>query len=156
MARIPDADAVAPAVHEAVARHREPGALLPILHDLQDRLGCIPPAAIAPLASELNLSRADVYGVVTFYPDLHEQPRGARVVRLCQAEACQAVGARELAAHASARLGIPLGATTPDGHVSLDEVFCLGNCALGPSAQVDGVLHGRVDAARLDALVETP
>lgn len=134
----------------------ERGALLPILHAVQAELGYLDPAIEPVLADALNLSTAEVHGVITFYRDFRRTPPGRRTVRICRAEACQAVGAQRLAEHARARLGVGFGDTTPDGAVTLDEVFCLGNCALGPAVQVDGRLHGRVSPARLDALLGEP
>ncbi len=127
-----------------------PGALLPILHDLQAEFGCVPDAAVPVLAEALNLSRAEIHGVVTFYHDFRRTPPGRHVVKLCQAEACQAMGCRDLARHASDRLGVELGETTPDGRVTLEAVYCLGLCATAPSAMVDGRVIGRVTPARLD------
>ncbi|GAA5172970.1 formate dehydrogenase subunit gamma [Pseudonocardia eucalypti] len=141
-------------VRGIVAEHREErGALLPILHAVQAEFGHVDPAVVPVLAEELNLSVAEVHGVVTFYRDFRREPGGRTTVRICRAEACQAVGANELADHARDRLGVGFGETTADGAVSLDEVFCLGNCALGPAVQVGGRLHGRVGPARLDALL---
>jgi len=148
------AGGVADVVSAAVAAHRgEPGPLLAILHDVQRELGYLPREATALLAQEMNLSRADVHGVVTFYKDFRDTPPARRTVRICRAEACQARGARDLVAHAEQRLGVPVGAAAPDGSVELGQVFCFGNCALGPTVEVDGRLHGRVDAARFDELV---
>jgi len=148
------AGGLADVVSGAVAAHRgEPGPLLAILHDVQRELGYLPREATALLAQELNLSRADVHGVVTFYKDFRDTPPARRTVRICRAEACQARGARDLVAHAEQRLGVPVGAAAPDGSVELGQVFCFGNCALGPTVEVDGRLHGRVDAARFDELV---
>ncbi len=129
------------------------GPLLPILHAVQEELGCVPRDVIPVIADGLNLSIAEVHGVVTFYRDFRAAPAGATTVRVCRAEACQAVGAEELAGHAMDELGIGFGETTGDGRVSLDEVFCLGNCALGPAVMVGSRLHGRVTPARLDALL---
>jgi formate dehydrogenase subunit gamma len=141
-------------VREIVAAHQgEDGALLPILHDVQAEFGYVDPDTIPVIAHELNLSRADIYGVVTFYKDFTQEPPGRTTVRICRAEACQAVGSEALARHAEARLGVGFGETTADRDVSLESVYCLGNCALGPSVQVGARLHGRVDAARLDALL---
>jgi formate dehydrogenase subunit gamma len=137
----------------AVARRNEPGALLPILHDILREFGYIDPVCVSILAEELNLSRADVHGVVTFYRDFRQTPPGRTTVKLCGAEACQSVGSRELAVHAQTVLGVAFGETTVDGAVTLDQVFCLGNCALGPSVQIGDRLVGRVDAARFDSLV---
>jgi formate dehydrogenase subunit gamma len=144
-------------VRAAVAAHRDQrGALLPILHRLQAELGHIDEAALPVIAAELNLSRAEVYGVVTFYSDFRLVPAGTTTVRVCRAEACQSVGAERLAEHARARLGVDFGATTADGSVTLEQVFCLGNCALGPAVQVGERLYGRVDEAAFDALVARP
>ena len=141
-------------MHEILARHRDTeGALLPILHAVQAEFGHVPEAALPMLAKALNLSRAEVHGVVSFYHDFREKPAGAHVIKLCRAEACQAVGADGVAAHARKALGIDWHGTTPDGKVTLEPVFCLGLCACGPAAIVDGKLHGRVDAARLDAIL---
>ena len=141
-------------VRVIVARHQgSRGALLPILHAVQGELGYVDPAVVPVVADALNLSTAEVHGVVTFYRDFRSTPPGRATVRICRAEACQAVGATALAAHARRRLGVGFGETTADGAVTLDEVFCLGNCALGPAVQVDGRLHGRVGPARFDALL---
>lgn len=130
----------------------ERGPLLPVLHAVQAEFGFVPAEAVPVIAEELNLSRADVHGVVTFYRDFRTEPPGRTVVRICRAEACQAVGAEALVAGAVDRLGTPLGSTTADGALTLDEVFCLGNCALGPSVQVGDAVYGRVDVERLVAL----
>lgn len=127
--------------------------LLPFLHRVQERLGHVSPAAIRYAAHAFNLSRAEVFGVVTFYGDFREAPAGDTVVQLCMAEACQAVGCRELAAHAERSLGVPLGTTTGDGRLHLEAVYCLGNCALGPSVRIEDDIHGRVTAAVFDRLV---
>jgi len=138
----------------AVEAHRgERGALLPILHTVAAELGHVPRDAVPVLADALNLSIAEVHGVVTFYRDFRSVPAGRTTVRVCRAEACQSVGAQALAEHAEAELGIVAGETTADGGVSLDDVFCLGNCALGPAVQIGGRLHGRVSPARLSALL---
>ena len=130
------------------------GPLLPVLHALQETFGYVDPRAVPLVATALNLSRADVHGVLTFYSDLRTEPAGRVVVQVCRAEACQSVGAQDLLDGASARLAVPVGATRADGEVTLEEVFCLGNCALGPSALVGGRLAGRLDADRLAALVD--
>jgi formate dehydrogenase subunit gamma len=141
-------------VREIVAEHRgEQGALLPILHAVQAEFGYIGPDAIPVIAQELNLSRADVHGVMTFYKDFKHERQGQTTVRICRAEACQAVGSDALADHAQSRLGVGFGETTAEGSVSLEAVFCLGNCALGPSVQIGDRLYGRVDPDRLDALL---
>lgn len=129
------------------------GALLPMLHALQARFGCVDPRAVPLLADLLNLSVAEVHGVVTFYRDFREAPPRGPVVRLCRAEACQAVGSEALAEHAEARRQRAEASAGGAGW-ELDEVFCLGNCALGPSATVDGRLHARLDPAALDRLLD--
>jgi formate dehydrogenase subunit gamma len=129
------------------------GPLLPVLHALQDRFGYVDPRAVPLVAKRLNLSRADVHGVITFYKDFRSELPGAVQVRVCRAEACQAMGGHELAEHAKRSLGVDFGATTSDRSATLDQVFCLGNCALAPSVTVDGRLHGRVDAGRFDSLL---
>ncbi len=143
-------------VDAAVAEMRDlPGALLPILHAIQERLGYVPPAALPRIAEGLNLSIADVHGVVTFYHDFRTTPPGRHVLRQCRAEACQAVGCDRVAAHLHARVGLQGDGTTADGALTVETVYCLGNCALGPSVLLDGRLHGRVNEARLDALLAT-
>lgn len=140
---------------EVIDRHRDrAGALLPLLHELQEVFGCIPEQAIRPVAEALNLSRAEVHGVVSFYHEYRRTPPGRHVLKLCQAEACQAMGCRDLAAVARARLGIPMGGTTADGRVTLEAVYCLGLCATAPSAMLDGAVRGRLTPAGLEALLE--
>jgi formate dehydrogenase subunit gamma len=140
------------AVDRALAAHRGvAGALLPILHAIQDELGFVPPAAQPVIARALNITRADVHGVVSFYHDFRGAPPGRHVVKLCRAEACQAVGADALAAAFTARHGVGFGETSRDRHLTLDAVYCLGNCALGPSAMVDGRLVGRCTVDAIDA-----
>lgn len=133
-------------------RHRD-GPLLEILHEVQRALGCVPRPAVAIIAEALNLSRAEVHGVVTFYHFFREAPPGARVLRLCRAEACQSMSSRALEEHATRRLGIKCGETTPDGRITLEAVYCLGLCACAPAAMLDGEVHGRVTAERLDELL---
>jgi formate dehydrogenase subunit gamma len=137
----------------ATAHAGKPGALLPVLHAVQERFGYIPKQAVAVVADVLNLSRADVHGVVSFYHDFRSARPGRHVVKLCRAEACQAVGARALERHATATLGVGFGETTADGAITFEPVYCLGNCAAGPSMMVDGEPVGRVDAAAFDAAV---
>lgn len=137
-------------VRSIVNAHKaDRGALLPILHEIQLQFGYIDAECVPVVAAELNLSRAEVHGVVTFYRDFRQDPAGSTTVRLCRAEACQAVGAEQLVAHAEQVFGIKVGQTTPDGSVTLDQTFCLGNCALGPAAQVNGKTYGRLDNAKL-------
>ncbi|HEX8758059.1 MAG TPA: formate dehydrogenase subunit gamma [Steroidobacteraceae bacterium] len=130
-----------------------PGPLIEVLHAIQAQLGYVPPAAVPLVASELNLSRAEVHGVVTFYHYFRSTPAGAHTLSVCRAESCQAVGGEALAAHARQRLGVDFHQTTPDGRFSLEPVYCLGNCACSPAVMLDGQLHGRVTPERLDALL---
>ena len=129
------------------------GPMLPILHALQETFGHVPEAAVRMVAEALNLTRAEVHGVVTFYHDFRHEPPGRRVLKLCRAEACQAAGCDALAARAEATLGIPVGGTTPDGRVTLEAVYCLGLCATAPSAMLDSRVIGRLDEARLTTLL---
>jgi formate dehydrogenase subunit gamma len=132
----------------------EPDALLPLLHDVQARLGHIPKAAIQMIATALNLSRADVHGVVTFYHDFHEEPTAEHVVQFCMAEACQAVGCRSLAAHAQETLGVGFHDATPDGRIQVESAYCFGNCAAGPTVRIDDRVYGRVTNTSFDALMQ--
>ena len=144
-------------VRAIVTRHRDrPGALLPVLHELSETFGYLDRRALSIVAEVLNLSEAEVFGVVSFYNDFRTEPTGRTVVRICRAEACQSMGAERIVSHATERLGVGLGGTTPDGAVTLEQVFCLGNCALSPAMAVDGRLVGRVDEARFDELVPSP
>lgn len=144
------------AVMQAINANRaKPGALLPILHAVQDALGYVPPESLALIAHELNLTRAEVYGVVTFYHHFRSSSPGRIVVRICRAEACQALGARTLEAHAKATLGIDFHETTRDGSVTLEPVYCLGNCGCGPSVLIGrDALHARVTPERFDVLLQ--
>jgi len=145
----PEHDARAELVRTIAQAHLdERGPLLPILHDVNDELGHICTEDIETIAQVLNLSHADVHGVVSFYHDFRTSPRAAHTLTLCRAEACQAVGAQALFDETTARTG-ELGED-----VAVREVFCLGNCALGPSGTVDGRLHGRLSPERVDALTE--
>jgi formate dehydrogenase subunit gamma len=141
-------------IDQALADLRHlPGALLPILHAIQDRLGFIPPDAAARIAVGLNLSHADVHGVITFYHDFRKVPPGRHVVKLCRAEACQSMGSRGIEARLKSRLGVDFGETTRDGAITLEPVYCLGNCACSPAVMIDGELCGRVTEERLDELL---
>lgn len=128
--------------------------LLPLLHMLQEEIGFIDDAAIPAIATALNLSRADVHGVVTFYHDFRRTPAGRHVVKLCRAESCQARGATAIEKAATDRLGVPMGETRPDEQVTLEPVYCLGLCAVGPNALVDGRPVARIDAATLDRIAQ--
>jgi formate dehydrogenase subunit gamma len=139
---------------EIIAEHSHlEGATLVILHALQEAFGCVPGPAVPMIASALNLSRAEVHGVFTFYHDFRREPAGRHVLKLCRAEACQAAGGDALAARAETRLGITLGNTTADERVTLEPIYCLGLCATAPSAMLDGRVVGRLNEARIDALI---
>ncbi len=142
------------AVLEAVRANAQlRGALLPVLHAIQERLGWVPPRIVPLVAFELNLSRADVHGVLTFYHYFRQTKPGRKVIYLCRAEACQAVGAVALEAHAKRVLGVDFHGTSADGSYTLEPVYCLGNCACGPSLMIDKELHAGVTPERFDALV---
>lgn len=146
-------------VHEhvdmALAQYRNhSGPLLQILHAVQDSLGCIPAAAVARIAEALNLSRAEVHGVVTFYHHFRQTPAGTHTIRLCQAEACRAMHCEALHEHARQRLGIDFHQTTADGRFTLEPVYCLGNCACSPAMMVNDELYGRVTPRQFDRLIE--
>jgi formate dehydrogenase subunit gamma len=128
-----------------------PELLIQILHGVVERFGYVPEAAVRQLADELNLSRADVHGVVSYYHDFRTEPPGRHRVKICQAEACQAVGSRELTAHAERTLGLELNGTNDD--ITLEPIYCLGNCACSPAVMIDGRTYGRVTDARFDELV---
>ena len=132
----------------------EAGATLPILHALQERFGAVPPDAVKLVASALNLSRAEMHGIVTFYHDFRRLPPGRHTLHLCRAEACQSMGGAGLAKAAQHLLGIDWHETTPDGRITLEPVFCLGLCAVAPAALLDGAPLGRLDAARLETALE--
>jgi formate dehydrogenase iron-sulfur subunit len=140
----------------ALAAHRDqPGALLPILHDIVERLGYLPAETVALVADGLNLSRAEVHGVITFYPDFRTEPPGRHVLRVCRAEACQAMGAEQLITHLERRHHVTLGKTRDDGALTAEPVYCLGNCALSPAITLDGQLHGKVTPQSLDAALDS-
>ena len=145
-----DADAA-----RRIAQDMKPmdGPLLPILHALNDRFGHVNDEAIVMVADVLNLTRAEVQGVVSFYHDFRREPAGRHVIKVCRAESCQSMGSEDLASRLERALGIKFGDTTPDRRVTLEAVYCLGNCALSPAAMVDGEVHGRANEAKLLALV---
>ncbi len=128
-----------------------PEMLVQILHGIVERFGYVSDDAIRQLASELNLSRADVHGVVSYYHDFRTEPPGKHIVRICQAEACQAMGSRELTTHAQETLGVEMHSTSNE--VTLEPVYCLGNCACSPAIMIDGRTYGRVDAVRFNELI---
>jgi formate dehydrogenase subunit gamma len=142
-------------VSNTVQKYAEvPGGLLPCLHEIQASLGHVPKDSVAAIASGMGLSRAEVHGVISFYHDFHDKPRGQTTIHLCRAEACQAMGSGELEAHVKARLGIDYGGTTADGRYSLEPAYCLGNCACSPSVRIGDDVFARVDAVSFDRLLE--
>lgn len=130
------------------------GPLLPILHAVQHEYGFVPQAALPRIADRLNITKAEVHGVMSFYHDFRSHPAGAHVLKLCRAEACQSLGAERTAEAAQKKLGIGFHGTTADGKVTLEPVYCLGLCACGPAAMVDGKVVARVDDARLDQVLK--
>jgi formate dehydrogenase subunit gamma len=134
-------------------RKHLPGALLPILHGIQDALGYVPREAVAQIAQALNLSRAEVHGVVSFYHHFRSSPPGRHTVYLCRAESCQSMGANRLAVHAKAKLGVDFHETTPDGAFTLEPIYCLGNCACSPAMMIDEQVYGRVTPERFEEVV---
>ena len=131
-----------------------PGALLPMLHALQEEFGYIHNEAVPLLARSLNLSQAEVHGVISFYHDFRHEAPGRHVLRICRAEACQSMGCDALIRHVEGHLGVRLGQTTPDGSITVEQVFCLGNCALSPSVMLDGKPYGRVSPQVADFLID--
>ena len=130
-----------------------PGGLLPILHAVQEQLGYVPPESVPRIAESLNLSRAEVHGVVSFYHDFRSEPPGRHVIKVCRAESCQSLGAEALLAGACQRLGVEGHGTSADGAVTIEPVYCLGNCALSPAVMVDRNVYGRVSPERLDTML---
>lgn len=138
-----------------VERHRhQDGPLIEVLHDVQAEFGCVPPGAVPVLARALNLSRAEVHGVVSFYHHFRTTPPGRHVLKICRAESCQAAGGVALERHAESRLGVAFGETTKDGRMTLESVYCLGLCAMSPAAMLDGEVHGRLTKQGLDGLLD--
>jgi formate dehydrogenase subunit gamma len=132
----------------------QPGALLPILHGIQDTLGYVPPDSVPLIAEALNLSRAEVHGVISFYHYFRDTPPGKRTLYLCRAESCQAMGSNELEAHVKKRLGIDYHETTSDQSFSLEPIYCLGLCACSPSLMIDQDVYGRVTPERFDEIIK--
>ena len=141
-------------VETLIARHKDlPGALMPLLHAVQDMLGHVPDEVVPQIAAALNLSRAEVHGVVTFYHHFRREPAGRAVVQVCRAEACRSCGADELLAHAERALGCASHQTSADGAFTLEPVFCLGLCASSPAIRIGERLHARVTPEKFDRLV---
>src|SRR5579871_2504150 len=142
----------------ALSRIRElaplPGALLPILHALREDFGYVDSAAIPLIADALNISKAEVYGVISFYHDFRHQPPGQHVLKICRAEACQSMGCAETIQHVENRLGVKLGESTPDGSFTIEQIFCLGMCANSPAVMLDGRPYGRVSPQVADVLID--
>lgn len=137
-----------------IKKHQhQPGALLPLLHAIQDTLGYVPESSYAPISKGLSLSVAEVHGVVTFYHHFRTHKPGRHIMQICRAESCQAMGSEALEAHAKQCLNIDYHQTTSDEAISLEAVYCLGNCALSPSVMMDDEIYGRVSAADLEALI---
>ena len=141
-------------LEEILYAHKDmEGSLLPILHAVQADFGYVPPEALPIIAKDLNITRAEAHGVMSFYHDFREKPAGRHVLKLCRAEACQAMGGDRVAAYAQKALGLDWHETSADGAVTLDPIFCLGLCACGPAAMLGGKLIGRLDEARIDAII---
>lgn len=130
------------------------GACLPMMHAIQAELGFVPHEAIQRIADTLNLSRADVHGVLTYYHDFRTEAPGRHVLKVCRAESCQAMGSETLEDHLHEKHGVAMGETSVDGDVTVEPIYCLGNCALSPAVMLDGKVHGRVSTERLDALLQ--
>ncbi|TRW98062.1 formate dehydrogenase subunit gamma [Candidatus Methylobacter oryzae] len=144
-----------PTVQEVIATLKDkPGALLPILHGIQNALGYIPADSVPDIAKALNLSRAEIHGVISFYHYFRDTPPGKQTIHLCRAESCQAMGARQLEEHVKNKLGIDFHETTADGQFSLEPVYCLGNCACSPAMQIGKEIYGRVTADSFDAVID--
>jgi formate dehydrogenase subunit gamma len=134
---------------------RLPGALLPILHALQDEFGYVDKAAVPLIADALNISHAEVHGVISFYHDFRHTLPGRHILKMCRAEACQSMGCESMIRHVENRLGVKMGATTEDQSFSVEAVYCLGNCALSPAVMLDGKLFGRVSSEVADFLIDS-
>jgi len=141
-------------VQEIIAALKDkPGALLPILHGIQDALGYIPADSVPDIAAALSLSRAEVHGVISFYHYFRDTPPGQQTIHLCRAESCQAMGGKQLEEHVKSKLDIDFHETTADGKFSLEPVYCLGNCACSPAIQIGKNIYGRVTADSFDAII---
>lgn len=142
-------------VREIIQRLKsKPGALLPVLHAVQEYIGHIPDNVVPIIADEMLLTRAEIHGVISFYAHFRNHPTGKHIVEICRAEACQSVGCRQLEEHAKNTLNIDYQQTTDCGSITLEPVYCLGNCATGPSIRINDDIHGRVTPERFDELVE--
>jgi formate dehydrogenase subunit gamma len=152
---MPDEILHLPLILSVLEREKDtPGALLPILHAIQEGVGYIPDAAVPEIAHALNLSQAEVRGVISFYHDFRTTPPARHILRLCHAESCQSMGGAQLAAQLREHLGLDDHGTTADGQVSLRPVYCLGACACSPALELDGQLHARLTPEGLRELVK--
>jgi formate dehydrogenase subunit gamma len=147
-----------PELHLSLEKHiaahaQMPGGLLPLMHAIQDDLGYIPEEGYALISRALNLSVAEIHGFVSFYHHFRTSPPGQHVLHICRAESCQSMGSEALEGHAKEKLKIDYHQTTKDGSITLEPIYCLGNCALSPAVMLDEKLHGRVSNARLDQLI---
>lgn len=141
-------------IHTLIMQHQNTaGALMPLLHAIQDTMGYVPESSYSAIAKALSLSVAEVHGVVTFYHHFRTHPAGKKILQICRAESCQAMGSEVLEAHAKQCLGVDYHGTTTDGSVTLEPVYCLGNCALSPAVMMGDEIHGRVSSADLEALI---
>lgn len=153
-ARSAPSDAITAEIDRIIAAHRHlEGPLLPILHAVQDTFGHVPDAAHAPIAAALNITRAELHGVISFYHDFRADPAGRHVLKICRAEACQSVGGAALAEATLNKLGLDWHGTTANGAVTVEPVYCLGLCACAPAVMVDDRVVGRVDAAKIDTIL---
>ena len=151
----PNAENPIAIVSAAIEKYADvPGGLMPLLHELQAVLGHIPKKQVSEIASGMGLSRAEVHGVIGFYHDFKYERRGQTTIHICRAEACQAMGSRDLEAYVKERLGIDFGETTSDGRYTLEPVYCLGNCACSPSVRMGDDIHARVDARGFERLLD--
>jgi formate dehydrogenase subunit gamma len=138
---------------EIDALKHKPGALLPILHAIQDRFGYVPTEAVPQIGDALNQTRAEIHGVISFYHHFRTSEPGSHTLQICRAEACQSMGSRALEAHAKASLNVDYHGTTADREITLEPVYCLGNCACAPSVRIGNDIHGRVSPEKFDRLV---
>ena len=153
--REPEGNANTAIIEAIVGEHAgRPGALLPLLHAIQDRFRHVPDAAVPIIAERLNLSRAEVHGVITFYHFFRTTPPGRQTLYICRAEACQSMGSRQLEQHVREKLKIDFHETTADGRFSLEPIYCLGNCACSPAVMIDETVYGRVSHDRIDELLD--